>query len=51
VAGPAAGVTHAQRGTSLHARHLSARPDNDDVFRELVVKVPAAEVKILTLKR
>jgi hypothetical protein len=34
---------------SMHA--IYRRPDNDDVFRELVVKVFAIEVRILTLKR
>jgi len=33
---------------SMHA--IQRRPDNDDVFRELPVKVFATEVKILTLK-
>lgn len=34
---------------SMHAIHR--RQDNDDVFRELPVKVFATEVKILTLER
>ena len=34
---------------SMHA--IYRRPDNDDVFREPVVKVFAAEVKMLALKR
>jgi hypothetical protein len=33
----------------MHA--IYRRPDNGDAFRELVVKVFATEVKILTLKR
>ena len=34
---------------SMHA--IQRHPDNDDPFRELVVKVFASDVKILTLKR
>jgi hypothetical protein len=36
-------------GRSMRATYR--RPDNDDVFLELVVKVFATEVRILTLKR
>jgi hypothetical protein len=38
-------------GPRRSMRAIYRRPDNDDVFRELVVKVFATEVKILTLKR
>jgi hypothetical protein len=46
VASPAAGLTHAQG-----PRRYLRGPDNNDVFRELVVTVCATEVKMLTLKR
>jgi hypothetical protein len=38
-------------GSRRSMRAVYRRPDNDDVFRELVVKVLATEVKILALKR
>jgi hypothetical protein len=38
-------------GPRRSMRAIDQRPDHDDVFRELVVKVFATEVKIPSLKR